>query len=236
MANLKQLTRKKLEEVDFAGIANKMIEATAVNKDIVTFRNNHVTRVQAIAMRLAQGYENISIEMLMIACSIHDMHKYLAMQDEHGFMTAEFLMGIVDQWDMSPEERKNWKRVAHAVKFHSGAENMDEKCKKNPYLAILYDADNLDKLSVHYIKEYKELSFKDSSILDTMKYKCTNICIGYGYSKNYCVVKENMLKEALKLLDESERMQFVDHISSQFAEKTAKSTDKKKNSKKKKKK
>jgi len=238
MADYNKLTRDNLAKVDFAGIAIKMIECTAAEEEIVSFRNDHITRVQAIAMGLAKGYDSIDIHKLMIACQIHDMHKYVAVREDHGHLTADFMLSIVDQWDMSSEERKEWKKVIHAVKFHSGAENMAEKCKKNPYLAILYDADKLDKLSVEYIKKYKELFFAEKSMLDTIKHKCTNVCIGYGFSKNYASVKEHMLKEMLKMLDESDRLAFINHISAQFAEKSTKNDlfKKDKSNKKKKKK
>lgn len=118
----KILTRKKLTDINFTGLSEGIIRASAISPRIGQFRWDHTKRVAAIAMQLSES-EKVDIRKLEICCICHDMYKYLATDIDHGTMAANWLKDLYTQWSkqegMTKLEMQEWEKVIKAIEKHS---------------------------------------------------------------------------------------------------------------------
>lgn len=203
-----------IHEIDFHRIMVGMIKATATTPKIAKFRINHIDRVKTLAMQLMVQEPNVEPEKVEIMVLIHDMYKYTE-SFEHGKAAAmslkeQFIKPYLkrsEAWMTKKRyirEKEEWSKVYEALILHSEKAISPEKCKKNPYLRIILDADILDKLTVGYIEGFWELFFEPSTdepdnILPVIKKYVERVCEGYIGKCNSFTAVRNQLVELLIL-------------------------------------
>lgn len=185
--------KESIYEINFKPIVKSQIMNTAISKDIGQLRWSHTMRVTKLAMKLAEymteSVNNIRIDprKVRIMCVLHDMYKYVEHdKDSHGPSVAKYLSSILDAFEMNDTELTEWTHVLNALHDHS-LKNIEELKSSNPYLALLQDADVLDKLSLGWIWYTNKLFCGDELVEVTAEYykskvdKYTGATPGYKY-------------------------------------------------------
>lgn len=167
----KDYRERALESIDFFSIAESHIHATALYKKYAHFRVDHTRRVYRIACKLAKGYRNVDYTKIKVMCAIHDMFKYTATTN-HGNCAANYLKEFfIDAYfPEGHESRSEWELVLEALSKHSDKNEITET--KNMYLAILMDADMLDKIHPQHVQSLHTIFMNNKSISEVLE-----ICI-----------------------------------------------------------
>ena len=189
----KRYRDKPFKKIDFLKIVESTIHATAICKPYAHFRIDHTKRVYKIAKRLSYGYTNVKIDLdkVKVMCYIHDMFKYIADTHDHGKCAASYLKIIIDEYYPFGQERSEWDLIIEAIENHSNKEMFIKVF--NPYLALLADADMLDKIHIQHVKSLNNVFMKNQTLMET-KNNLINAIKDYpGFSPNYQHIKKEMI-------------------------------------------
>ena len=187
----KNYRERELISIDFFSIAESHIHATAVCKKYAHFRVDHIRRVYKIACRLANGYRGIDYEKIKVMCAIHDMFKYTSTEN-HGECAAKYLKEFfIDTYFPNDSiEKLEWYNVIEALRHHSDKNMITNN--QNAYLAILMDADMLDKIHIQHVTSLRGI-FKPQKTIKEVMDECVEEVNGYnGLSIKYETIKSDM--------------------------------------------
>jgi len=194
IAQQKKYRDKPFKKIDFLKLAESTIHATAICKPYAHFRIDHTKRVYKIARKLALAYTNVNIDMhkVQVMCYVHDMFKYVADTHDHGKCAAAYLRIIIDEYYPHGQERMEWEKVIDAIAMHSDKDRFIQVI--NPYLAILADADTLDKIHIQHVKSLNGGFLKNQTLSET-KNNLINAIKDYpGFTPTYSSLKTEMIK------------------------------------------
>lgn len=215
-----KLGKQHISEINFDSIAKGLIYGSAVSDKIANFRYSHCKRVSNICLHLAE-WEDISLERCLCMGIIHDAHKYISNETEHGILASNFLKSIFKEYYpkkkkiSGPEinELNAWKDVIEALKYHSNKNpegKLNKALKDNKYYKVICDADILDHISVEYVtffsSEWRDGKYDETAlemVKEVLPYKGKSA--GYDKIKNEKIdallssIKSEDIKTAIKL-------------------------------------
>ena len=105
---------------------------------------------------------------------------------------TSYLKIIIDEYYPHGKERLEWDQVISAISEHSDKDSSIRVM--NPYLAILADADTLDKIHLQHVKSLNSIFLKNQTLIET-KNNLINAIKDYpGFTPTYSSLKTEMIK------------------------------------------
>ena len=192
--------RTTIYDINFKPIVKAHIMNTAVTRDIGQLRWAHTLRVTKLATKLAEYIpDKVDIRKVKMMCILHDMYKYIEYDEDcHGYMVSKYLDDILRAFvnEMDENEKKGWCEVSNALALHSDKDS-EEARECNPYLALLQDADVLDKLSIGWIWQTNRIFASDEPVEVTANYYKDKVDQYVGGTPGY----HDLYNKAVKILE-----------------------------------